>query len=82
MTTPDRSLRDVTVDQFRAALLDAVAHLDVVQPAELRAPVSLWLRAVEERARREGWRDLLGRSVVPEWEAAQAILAIAERKPS
>lgn len=78
MTTTG-SMGDVSVEQFRAVLLDAVAHIDVVQPAELRAPVSLWLRAVEERARREAWRTLLSRSVVPEWEAAQAILATAER---
>lgn len=79
MTTP---LRDVTVEQFRAVLLDAVEHVDIIQPPTLRVPVSSWLRSVEERARREEWRDLLGRQVVHEWAAAQAILATAERRRS
>jgi hypothetical protein len=75
-------MRDVTVEQFRAALRDAAARTEVVQPPALRAPVSLWLRSVEERARREGWRDLLGGHVVDAWQAAQAILMTAERSRS
>ena len=65
----------VTVEQFRAVLLEAVKHTDVVQPPALREPVSLWLRSVEERARRENWPDLLGKPVEYAWEAAQVILA-------
>ncbi len=68
-------LRGVTVEQYRAVLLDAVEHVGVVQPPALRGPISLWLRSVEERARRENWRDLLGRPVETAWSAAQAILA-------
>ena len=68
----DHQLRDVTVDQFRGALLQAVNHIDMVQPAELREPVALWLRSVEAQAQQ--WRQLLGRSVVSPWNAAQAIL--------
>jgi hypothetical protein len=75
-----RALGGVTVEQFRAVLLDAVEHVDIIQPSALRAPVSSWLRSVEERARREGWRDLLGRQVVHEWAAAQAILATKESR--
>jgi hypothetical protein len=71
----DTSLGGVTVEQFRAALLDAAEGIDVVQPPALREPVSLWLRGLEERARREGWPHLLGRQVVDAWNAAQAILA-------
>ncbi len=67
-------LRGVTVGHFRAVLLDAAEHTDVVQPPALREPISLWLRSVEERARRENWQDLLGRHVVDAWGAAQAIL--------
>lgn len=70
----DTSLRGVTVEQFRTRLLDAAARTDVIQPAALREPVRLWLRAVEERARREDWRQLLGRPVGAAWNAAQAIL--------
>jgi hypothetical protein len=76
------ALWDVSVDQFRAELLDAVAHVDVVQPPALREPICLWLRSLEERARREGWRDLAGRHVVDAWEAAQAILATTDRRRS
>ncbi|ANZ35244.1 hypothetical protein BBK82_03300 [Lentzea guizhouensis] len=70
-----RSLSDVTVEQFRAVLLDAVEHVDVIQPPALRKPIGLWLRSVEEQARRENWRVLLSRPVMYVWEAAQAILA-------
>lgn len=73
------TLRGVTVEQFRAALLDAAEHTDVVQPPALRGPIRLWLRATEERARREAWRDFLGRYVEDAWEAAQAILATETR---
>lgn len=69
------TLRDVTVEQFRAVLLDAAGHTDVVQPPALREPISLWLRGLEERARRENWRHLLGKPVEYAWEAAQVILA-------
>jgi hypothetical protein len=72
----DHQLRDVTVEQFRSTLLDAVDHIDVIQPEALREPVSLWLRAVEEEARQ--WRHLLGRSVVSPWNAAISILAASE----
>ncbi|GAA1281469.1 hypothetical protein [Saccharothrix xinjiangensis] len=51
---------------------------DVVEPPALREPVSLWLRGLEERARRERWTGLLGRSVVVAWNAARAILATRE----
>jgi hypothetical protein len=71
----DTALRGVTVEQFRTTLLDAVDHIDVVQPPALREPVSLWLRGHDERARREGWKHLLGRPVVLAWNAARAILA-------
>ncbi|MEV8439171.1 hypothetical protein AB0425_17490 [Actinosynnema sp. NPDC051121] len=77
----DTALLDVTVDQFRATLLDAVKHVDVVQPAALREPVSLWLRGIDERACRENWTHLLGRPVVAAWNAARAILA-AHQAPS
>lgn len=70
----DHQLAGVTVTQFRQALRDAVVRVDVVEPATLREPVSLWLRGVDERARREQWADLLGRSVVEAWNAAQAVL--------
>lgn len=69
------TLRDVTVEQYRAVLLDAAKHTDVVQPLALREPVRLWLCSVEERARRENWRHLAGRPVEYAWEAAQVILA-------
>lgn len=81
MTTPYASLRDVTVEQFRAALLGAASLIDVVQPEELREPISLWLRGLEERARREGWRSLVGKPVEYAWEAAQAILNCARELP-
>lgn len=67
----------VTVEQFRAVLLDAVQHVGVVQPPALREPIGLWLRSVEERARREKWLNLLGRPVETAWSAAQAILGEA-----
>lgn len=70
----DTTLRDVTVIQFRAALLDAAARADVVEPEALREPIALWLRALEQKANREGWRSLLGRDVVAAWNAARAIL--------
>lgn len=75
MSGMDHALQGVTVDQFLKTLRDAVANLDVVQPAELRASLSLWLRAVTERATTQRWTHLLGRDVVPVWNAAQAILA-------
>jgi hypothetical protein len=65
----------VTVEEFRAVLLAAASHTDVVQPPALRGPINHWLRATEERVRRENWQTLLSRPVVPEQEAAQAILA-------
>ena len=70
----DHQLRDVTVVQFRAALLDAAARVDVVEPEALREPIALWLRAVDAEAHNEGWKSLLGRSVLAAWNAAQAIL--------
>lgn len=77
----DTALRGVTVEQFRAALLDAAEHIDVVHPPALREPISLWLRGLEERTHREGWRHLLGRPVVHAWNAARAILATRDRAP-
>ena len=71
----DAFLRGVTVERFRATLLDAADALDVVQPPALREPLDLWLRASEERTRRERWRFLLGESGVAVWNAARAILA-------
>jgi len=71
----DTALPGVTVAQFRTTLLDATARIDVVQPAALQEPVSLWLRGLEERARLEDWKRLLGRPVVAAWNAARAILA-------
>lgn len=71
------SLKDVTVDQFIETLRDAVTNLDVVQPPTLRGPLALWLRAVEERAVRDGWTQVLGRPVVAEWNAAQTVLTAA-----
>ncbi|GAA3877962.1 hypothetical protein GCM10022243_48330 [Saccharothrix violaceirubra] len=71
------SPKDVTVQEFLDDLCDALAHIDVVQPADLREPLSLWLRATEERALRDGWTHLLGRSVTAEWNATRAILRAA-----
>jgi hypothetical protein len=71
----DHQLDGVTVQAFLADLHEAVAHLDLVQPAALREPISLWLRAAEARAIGQGWKHLLGRDVVAAWNAAQAILA-------
>jgi hypothetical protein len=70
----DHQLKDVTVIQFRAALLDAAVRVDMIEPEALREPIALWLRALEEKANHEGWKSLLGRSVVAGWNAAQAIL--------
>lgn len=70
----DHTLKDVTVAAFRDAIRDAVVRLDTVQPADLREPLSLWLRATEERSVREGWPHLLGRDVIAVWNAARAIL--------
>lgn len=70
----DNKLAGVTVIQFRQALRDAADRILVVQPVLLREPISLWLRSVEERAAREHWTELLGRSVLEPWNAAQAIL--------
>jgi hypothetical protein len=70
----DHFLRDVDVSEYRAALLDAAARVDVIEPAELREPIALWLRALEEKANREDWKSLLARNVVAGWNAAQAIL--------
>lgn len=72
------ALNGVTVEEFVATLRAAVDNLDVVQPAGLRAPLSLWLRGFDERVRRERWTDLLGRPVAAEWEAARAVLAAAD----
>lgn len=71
----DHFLRDVDVIEYRAALLDAAARVNVVEPEELREPLALWLRALEEKANREGWKSLVGRNVVAGWNAAQAILS-------
>lgn len=71
----DHFPRDVDVIQYRAALLDAAARVDVVEPEELREPLALWLRALEEKANREDWKSLIGRNVVAGWNAAQAILS-------
>lgn len=70
----DFTLRDVGVIEFRAALLDAAARVDVVEPEELREPIALWLRALEQKANHEGWKSLIGRNVVAGWNAARAIL--------
>lgn len=70
----DHLLRDVTVIQFRAALLDAAARVEVVEPEALREPIALWLRALESKTNNEGWKSLVGRNVVAAWNAAQAIL--------
>lgn len=70
----DHQMRDVTVIEFRAALLDAAARVDAVEPEALREPIALWLRALESEAHNEGWKSLIGRSVVAAWNAAQAIL--------
>lgn len=70
----DHQLNGVTVIQFRAALLDAAARVEVVEPEALRGPIALWLRALEEKANIEGWKSLIGRNVVAGWNAAQAIL--------
>jgi hypothetical protein len=70
----DHQMAGVTVDQFRKALLDAVGRIDVVQPATLREPVSLWLRSVEAQAAAQEWKHLLGRPVISAWNAARAIL--------
>lgn len=67
-------LRDVDVVKYRAALLDAAVRVGVIEPAELREPIALWLRALEEKANREGWKSLIGREVEASWNAAQAIL--------
>jgi hypothetical protein len=72
----DHQLRDVTVIQYRRALLQAAERVGVIQPEALREPVSLWLRAAEAEAR--SWRSLLGRSVVSAWNAAQAILTASD----
>lgn len=74
MTDMDHSFDDVTVAVFLDTLRDAVVHLDVVQPAALRAPLALWFRATEAQAVSEGWTHLLGRSVVAVWNAARAVL--------
>lgn len=70
----DHQLKGVTVDQFRAALLDAAVRVDVVEPEALREPIALWLRSVEAEAYTQGWKHLLGRPVVSAWTAAQAVL--------
>jgi hypothetical protein len=77
MDTMDHSLKGVTVEAFVETLRDATANLGVVQPAELRAPLALWLRAVEARAVGEGWTHLLGRPVVSAWNAARAVVDAA-----
>lgn len=77
----DHGLKGMTVDQFRAALLNAAERVQVVQPEALREPIALWLRAVEAEASYHGWRHLLGRPVVSAWNAAQAILAEDLKQP-
>lgn len=74
MTGMDQSLRDATVPAFLDTLRDAVVHLDTVQPEALREPLSLWFRATEQQVVSEGWTHLLGRSIVPVWNAARAVL--------
>jgi uncharacterized protein YbjT (DUF2867 family) len=70
----DHSLKGVTVAVFLDTLRDATVHLDVVQPEALRAPLALWFRATEAQVMAEGWKHLLGRSIVPVWNAARAVL--------
>lgn len=74
MTDMDHKLKDVTVPVFLDTLRDAVVHLDAVQPEALREPLALWFRATEEQVIRRRWAHLLGRSVVPVWNAARAVL--------
>jgi hypothetical protein len=74
----DHSLKGVTVPAFLDTLRDAVVHLDVVHPEALREPLALWFRATESQVISEGWADLLGRSVVPVWNAARAVLDQAD----
>lgn len=69
----DHHLADVDVTEYRAALLSAAELAPhVVQPPALAEAVTLWLAASAERA--QGWRTLLGRAVVAEWNAARAVL--------
>jgi len=74
----DHELRGVSVEESRAAMLDAAGRVDTLQPAGLREPVALWLRGLEEQARVGNWASLLGRPVVCAWNAARAILASGE----
>ena len=76
MNTPvfDTSMWDVTVEEFRARLLAAAREVGSVQPPELREPISLWLRSVEEQSRVEDWKSLLGRPVVLPWWVANVII--------
>lgn len=64
----------LTVGEYRQLLRDAARYVHVVQPDALQEPLRLWLLAKEAQARVEGWRSLLGRSVVAVTAAAYAIL--------
>jgi len=68
------------VEQFRQKLLAAASAVDVVQPPQLRPALRLWFLAIEERARIEAWRSLLGRSVVAVEQAATAVLSERQRR--
>lgn len=70
----DHELKGVTVPAFLDTLRDAVVHLDAVQCEALREPLALWFRATEAQALAEGWTHLLGRAVVPVWNAARAVV--------
>jgi hypothetical protein len=74
MTDMNASLKDVTVPALLDTLRDALVHLDVVQPEALREPLALWFRATEAQVVSERWVHLLGRSVVPVWNAARAVI--------
>lgn len=76
----DFQLTGVTIERFREALREGAEHVDVIEPAELREPVKLWLRSVEEMSRRQDWKEPLGHPVHGPWEAAQAVLDEAGRR--
>lgn len=69
--------RHVTPVEFRAVLLKAVEHVDVIRPAELQEPLRTWFRGHEERARRGQWHSTIGRPVTTVWNAAMAVLRAA-----
>jgi hypothetical protein len=59
-------------------LSGALAHLDVIQPPELRGPVRDILRAGIELC--VGSRSLLGKPITPALDLAQAVMNAAEPK--